>query len=91
MSTVLMRRIVLLICVGCLSTAALAADVSWVGDPNNIVPEEWGIAANWVGGVVPASTDRALIGVNGAAVEIPAGESYSCTNFNVGHYANNTL
>ena len=88
MSTMLLRRIFMLLCVGCLSTAALAADVNWVGgNPNT---PDWGIASNWDLGV-PTVADNAWINLNGAAVVVPAGESYETATWEVGRYANNTL
>lgn len=87
-SKILLRRIVLLVCVGCLSSAALAADVNWTGGGTD---SYWATGENWSTGLVPTAADNARLTVSGAAVEIPAGESYEVSTFHVAHYANNTL
>ncbi len=81
MSTVLLKRTFLLVCIACISTPALAAIVSWTGGGSD---SNWGTGANWNSGTVPTSADE--VRIPSGAVEIPAGESYSHGAGSFGHY-----
>ena len=78
MSTVLLRRIFLLLCVVGVSAAALADSVVWQGDdPNN--PTLWNVAENWNSGSLPTSETNDIAKFLGTDdfCEVVAGDDFT--------------
>ena len=75
-STVLIRRMQVLVCAGCISTGALAVDAIWQGDDSQD-PTLWNVAENWNTGLLPTSTEIAKFLGSSDFAEVVAGDDFT--------------